>query len=58
MVTELTGSVWLNGGDYGFEAGIPAGVLDLAIMALALRFAHRLPGHPELKKYFGSDGRA
>jgi membrane protease YdiL (CAAX protease family) len=52
--TRLHGPDFLTGGAYGFEGSVVTGVLDLTLLAIALLFADRLPGHRELRRYFGS----
>ncbi len=37
LVSSLTGSEWLTGGDYGFEASLPAVVFEVLVLSVALR---------------------
>ena len=37
FVSSLTGSEWLTGGDYGFEASLPAVVFEVLVLSVALR---------------------
>jgi hypothetical protein len=39
FVSSLTGSEWLTGGDYGFEASLPAVVFEALVLSVALRLA-------------------
>ncbi|HEU4333287.1 MAG TPA: CPBP family intramembrane glutamic endopeptidase [Candidatus Eisenbacteria bacterium] len=56
--TRLHGPDFLTGGDYGFEGSVVTGALDLTFLAIALLFADRLPGHRELRRYFGGAPRS
>jgi membrane protease YdiL (CAAX protease family) len=49
---ELIGPEWITGGEYGFEGSLLAGIIESCILALAVLFANRLPGYPDLRKYF------
>lgn len=40
--TTLTGSPWLTGGEYGFEASIVTGALECVLLSLLVVFAPRL----------------
>jgi membrane protease YdiL (CAAX protease family) len=37
FVSSLSGSEWLTGGDYGFEASLPAVVFEVLVLSAALR---------------------
>lgn len=37
FVSRLSGSEWLTGGDYGFEASLPAVVFEVLVLSVALR---------------------
>jgi membrane protease YdiL (CAAX protease family) len=36
FVSTLSGSDWLTGGDYGFEASLPAVVIELLVLSVVL----------------------
>lgn len=38
FVSSLSGSQWLTGGDYGFEASLPAVIFEVLVLSVALRF--------------------
>lgn len=38
FVSSLSGSHWLTGGDYGFEASLPAMVFEVLVLSVVLRF--------------------
>lgn len=54
LATRLAGPGWLTGGAYGFEGSALVGLLELVVLGLAVAFAPRLPGHPDLRRYFGA----
>jgi membrane protease YdiL (CAAX protease family) len=56
LVTRLSGPDWVTGGSYGFEGSALVGLIELGVLALAVAAAPRLPGHPELVRFFGSPG--
>jgi hypothetical protein len=37
FISSLTGPEWLTGGDYGFEASLPAVVFEVLVLSVALR---------------------
>ena len=37
FVSSLSGSQWLTGGDYGFEASLPAVIFEVLVLSVALR---------------------
>jgi membrane protease YdiL (CAAX protease family) len=55
--TRLTGPEWVTGGSYGFEGSALIGLIELAVLATAVALAPRLPGQPELRRYFGARDR-
>jgi len=38
FVSSLSGSQWLTGGDYGFEASLPAVIFEVLVLSVVLRF--------------------
>jgi len=54
LTTRLTGPEWLTGGAYGFEGSVLIGLVELVVLGVAVVVAPRLPGHPELRRYFGA----
>jgi membrane protease YdiL (CAAX protease family) len=54
LATRLAGPGWLTGGAYGFEGSAVVGLLELLVLSLAVALAPRLPGHPDLLRYFGA----
>ena len=38
FVSSLSGSPWLTGGDYGFEASLPAVIFEVLVLSVVLRF--------------------
>jgi membrane protease YdiL (CAAX protease family) len=55
--TRLQGSDSLTGGAYGFEGSVSIGFIELVVLATAVALAPRLPGHPQLRRYFGAPVR-
>jgi len=39
FVSSLSGSQWLTGGDYGFEASLPAVIFEVLVLSVVLRFS-------------------
>jgi membrane protease YdiL (CAAX protease family) len=54
LAIRLAGPGWLTGGAYGFEGSALVGLLELVVLSFAVAFAPRLPGHPDLRRYFGA----
>jgi membrane protease YdiL (CAAX protease family) len=52
LQTQVSGSNWLTGGEYGFEGSIIIGGIEIIILSFVVGLAHRLPGHPDLIQYF------
>jgi hypothetical protein len=38
FVSSLSGSQWLTGGEYGFEASLPAVIFEVLVLSIVLRF--------------------
>jgi membrane protease YdiL (CAAX protease family) len=57
LVTRLTGPDWLTGGSYGFEGSVLVGLIEFVVLGLVVAAAPRLPGHPDLVRYFGPGRR-
>jgi hypothetical protein len=38
FTSTLSGSDWLTGGDYGFEAALPTAVLEILVLSAVLRY--------------------
>lgn len=55
LQTQVSGSNWLTGGGYGFEGSIIIGGIEIIILSFVVGLAHRLPGHPNLIRYFKGD---
>jgi hypothetical protein len=53
LATRLSGPDWLTGGSYGFEGSVVIGLIEFAILCVAVALAPRLPGHPDLLPFFG-----
>jgi hypothetical protein len=50
--TTLTGPVWLTGGDFGFEASLVTGILDILCLSTALLLSRYVPRAAEALPYF------
>jgi len=46
FVSSLTGSEWLTGGDYGFEASLPAMIFEVLVLSVALRLTGKRRSAP------------
>jgi len=57
FATRFSGPEWLTGGAYGFEGSVLIGFIELVVLSAAVALAPRLPGHPELRRYFGAHRR-
>ncbi|MCG6928595.1 MAG: CPBP family intramembrane metalloprotease [Acidobacteria bacterium] len=55
LVTRLSGPEWLTGGPYGFEGSVVIGLVEFAVLSVAVALAPRLPGHPDLVAFFGGE---
>ena len=53
LVTRLSGPDWMTGGSYGFEGSALVGLIELGVLSFAVAAAPRLPGHPEIVRFFG-----
>ncbi len=53
LLTRLTGPDWLTGGSYGFEGSVLVGLVEFAVLSLAVAAAPHLPGHPDVLPFFG-----
>ena len=56
LQTQINGADWLTGGDYGFEASIIIGCIEIIVLSVTVVLANRLPGHPNLIRYFRGNG--
>jgi len=48
FVSRLTGSEWLTGGDYGFEASLPAMIFEVLVLSVALRLTGKSRSTPTI----------
>lgn len=56
--TELSGSAWMTGGGFGFEASPVTALVELLVLGLMLGWADRFPGNAAARSYFeGSAAR-
>lgn len=53
LLTRLTGPDWLTGGSYGFEGSVLVGLIEFAVLSLAVAAAPHLPGQPDVLPFFG-----
>ena len=52
LQTQIVGRDWLTGGDYGFEGSLIIGFIEFIVLSVTVALAGRLPGHPNLVRYF------